>query len=183
MYFLLKADMVLTLIFMLLTGLFRETSFHVVTWVGLWMLLDRERSLLERVCWFGAFAVAFLVEYKGLRQFYPGPVTGDGHLLFNPRDIFLGRGTMSLTAICSVGLEAVFALVCLRWVRQLDVRDWRRGFFIANCCVLPAWWIFYRVMNSNLSEFRLLMPAVLPCVFGLAYRGGAPALRDAQSGI
>lgn len=168
MYCLLRERLALTLLFMLLTGLFRETSFHVVTWVGLWMLIDRCHSPRQRVTWFAAFAAAFVLEYEGLRHFFPGPITGGGHILFDPRAIFLGRGMLSLTAICSLGLEAVFALVCLNRLRS-TAPDWRRSFFVANCCVLPAWWIFYRMMDSNMAEFRLLLPAVLPCVYGLAY--------------
>jgi hypothetical protein len=183
LYLLLKGDMGLTLVFMLLTGLFRETSFHVVTWVGLWMIIDRTRPLRERMLWFVAFAAAFVLEYKSLRHFYPGPVTGEGHILIDPRAIFLAPGMLSLTAICSLGLQAVFALVCLNRLWPIRTPDWRRGFFIANCCVLPGWWIFYRMMDGNLAEFRLLLPAVLPCVYGLAYASAAPAPAPAQSGM
>ncbi|HEV2700330.1 MAG TPA: hypothetical protein VGV09_01775 [Steroidobacteraceae bacterium] len=182
LYCLLRGNMGLTLVFMLLTGLFRESSFHVVTWVGLWMILERTRPLRDRILWFAAFAAAFALEYKGLRHFYPGPMTGDGLIVLNPRDIFLGRGMLSLTAICSLGLEAVFALLCLNRLLPIKIPDWRRGFFIANCCVLPAWWVFYRIMNGNMSEFRLLLPAVLPCVYGLAYASGAGGRARAQSG-
>jgi hypothetical protein len=183
MYFLIKEDLGLALLFMLLTGLFRETSFHVVVWVGLWTLLARTRSLRERVMWLGAFAASFVVEYKVVRHFLPGPVTGGGHILIDPRAIFLGRGMLSLTAICSLGLEAVFALVCLNRLWPSQTRDWRRAFFIANCCVLPGWWIFYRMMDSNMSEFRLLLPAVLPLVYGLAYATGSASRTTDQSGI
>jgi hypothetical protein len=69
LYFLLKGNLGLTLVFMLLTGLFRETSFHVVTWVGLWMIIDRTRPLRERALWFAAFAAAFVLEYQALRHF------------------------------------------------------------------------------------------------------------------
>jgi hypothetical protein len=183
LYFLLQGNMGLTLVFMLLTGLFRETSFHVVTWVGLWMIIARTRPLQERVLWFAAFAAAFVLEYKLLRHFYPGPVTGEGHILIDPRAIFLAPGMLSLTAICSLGLQVVFALVCLNRLWPSKTPDWRRGFFIANCCVLPGWWIFYRMMDGNMAEFRLLLPAVLPCVYGLAYVSAAPARPLAQSGM
>ncbi|HTC52154.1 MAG TPA: hypothetical protein VK700_09485 [Steroidobacteraceae bacterium] len=183
LYWLLKGDMGLTLVFMLLTGLFRETSFHVVTWVGLWMIIARTRPLRERVLWFAAFAAAFALEYRLLRHFYPGPVTGGGHILIDPKAIFLAPGMLSLTAICSLGLEAVFAILCLNRLSTMSTTDWRRGFFIANCWVLPGWWIFYRMMDGNMAEFRLLLPAVLPCVYGLAYAGGTPGRTLSQSGI
>jgi len=183
MYFLLKEDMTLTLVFMLLTGLFRETSFHVVTWVGLWMILARTRPLRERVLWFLAFAAAFVLEYKAIRHFLPGPVTGGGHIVFDPRAIFLGRGMLSLTATCSLGLEAVFALAGLNRLFKVQTRDWRSTFLIANCCVLPGWWIFYRMMDSNMAEFRLLLPAVLPCVYGLAFATGRETRASGQSGM
>lgn len=183
LYFLLKGNMGPTLLFMLLTGLFRETSFHVVTWVGLWMIIDRTRPARERIVWFAAFAAAFVLEYTLLRHFHPGPVTGGGHILIDPKAIFLAPGMLSLTAICSLGLEAVFAILCLERLWSIRTQDWRRGFFIANCCVLPGWWIFYRMMDGNMAEFRLLLPAVLPCVYGLAYAGAAPRQPSAQSGI
>ena len=183
LYFLLRGNMGLTLAFMLLTGLFRESSFHVVTWVCLWMLIDRTRPVRERIAWCAAFAAAFVLEYKSLRHFYPGPMTGDGLIVWDPRAILLGRGMLSLTSICSLGLEAVFALVCLNRVLRIKTQDWRRNFFIANCCVLPAWWFFYRIMNGNMSEFRLLLPALLPCVYGLAYAAGTAGRARAQSGM
>jgi hypothetical protein len=95
----------------------------------------------------------------------------------------LARGLLSLTSICSLGLQAVFALVCLNRLWPIKSTDWRRGFFIANCCVLPGWWIFYRMMDGNLAEFRLLLPAVLPCVYGLAYASGTAGRSPAQSGM
>lgn len=183
LYFMLRGNMGLTLVFMLLTGLFRESSFHVVTWVALWMIIDRTRPLRDRMSWLAAFAAAFALEYEGLRHFYPGPMTGDGLIIWDPRAIFLGRGMLSLTSICSLGLEAVFALVCLNRLLPIKTQDWRRNFFIANCCVLPAWWVFYRIMNGNMSEFRLLLPALLPCVYGLAYAAGTAGRARAQSGM
>jgi hypothetical protein len=183
LYFLLKGNMELTLVFMLVTGLFRETSFHVVIWVGLWMIIARTRPLRDRILWFAAFAAAFVLEYKSLRHFYPGPMAGGGNMLFDPRAIFLGPGMLSLTSICSLGLQAVFALVCLDRLGPIKTRDWRRAFFIANCAVLPGWWLFYRMMDGNMAEFRLLLPAVLPCVYGLAYASGAPGRSLAQSGM
>jgi hypothetical protein len=183
LYFLLRGNMGLALVFMLLSGLFRETSFHVVTWVGLWMIIDRTRPLRERMLWFVSFAAAFVLEYKSLRHFYPGPMTGAGQIMFDPRDIFLGRGMLSLTSICSLGLQAVFALVCLDRLWVIRTPDWRRTFFIANCCVLPGWWLFYRMMDGNMAEFRLLLPALLPCVYGLAYASGGVGRAAAQSGM
>lgn len=183
LYFMFRGNMALTLIFMLLTGLFRESSFHVVTWVALWAVIDRTRPLRDRMVWFAVFAAAFVLEYTGLRHFYPGPMTGDGLIVWDPQTIFLGRGMLSLTSICSLGLEAVFALICVNRLLPIKTQDWRRTFFIANCCVLPAWWIFYRIMNGNMSEFRLLLPAVLPCAFGLAYATGTTGRARAQSGM
>lgn len=181
MYCLLRERLGLTLLFMLLTGLFRETSFHVVTWVGLWVLLSGSRPARERVGWFCVFALAFILEYKAIRHFYPGPVTGAGHLVFDPREIFLGPGMLSLTAICSLGLEAVIALLCLNRLLRHPSGDWRRRFFLINCCVLPAWWIFYRMMDGNLSEFRLLLPALLPFAYGLSLGcSGSTAARCEQ---
>ena len=184
LFFLLRERLGLALMFMLFTGLVRETSFHIVTWVGLWMLLSRSRPIQARLMWFLAFVVAFVVEYQTVRHFYPGPMAAGG-ILTDWRDIFLSKSTLSLTVICSLGLQIVLALACLNRLRNRQLVDWRGAFFVANCCVLPAWWIFYRVMASNLAEFRLLMPALLPLVYGLAEAADRSVAREVgpQSGI
>ena len=46
--------------------------------------------------------------------------------------------------------------------------DWRRPFFRLNCLAFPGWLIFYRMMAGNLSEFRMLFPVLIPCIYGIA---------------
>jgi hypothetical protein len=169
LYFLMSERLGITLVFMLLAGLFREAAFHAVAWVGLWMLISRSKPLAERLAWTVAFAAAFAIEYFAVRHYFPGPLTASGSVALDPRVIFLDRKTLSLTAICSVGLEAVLALACLNKLRNADAADWRRRFLVINCYALPAWMIFYRMMGGNLSEFRILLPAILPCIYGLAF--------------
>jgi hypothetical protein len=67
-------------------------------------------------------------------------------------------------------------------MRGVPRTDWRRGFFVANSWAFPAWLLFYRMLNGNLSEFRLLFPVLIPCIYGIAYghsrqSGGAQVLQ------
>lgn len=169
MYFLLRERLGWALAFMLLTGLTRESAFHVVTWVALWMLCSRSLPLGRRLAWVGAFAVTFVLEYLAVRHFFPGPMTSVGGVVLDPTAIFLGKQVLSLTNTCSVGLELVFAAACLNRLRNADRTDWRYRFFVVNCYALPAWMIFYVMMHANLAEVRLLLPALLPCIYGLAF--------------
>lgn len=169
LYFVLQERMLLALVFMLVTGLFRESAFHVVFFVVLWAWCARSRSIGNKVGWLLGFAVAFVVEYRIVRHFFPGPVASGGGIILDPRVIFLDRGTMSLTTLCSLGLAALFPIACFMKLRALGDGDWRSKFFLLNCYAFPAWVVFYRMMNGNLSEFRMLLPALLPCIYGLAF--------------
>jgi hypothetical protein len=134
-----------------------------------WALYDTRRPRRERVSWVGVFALTFLLEYLTVRHFFPGPVSSAGGLLLSPREIFFGAGMLSLTTICSLGLAALFPIACLVKVRDLRADDWRRGFFTLNSYAFAGWVVFYRMMNGNLSEFRMLFPVLLPCIYGVAY--------------
>jgi len=48
-----------------------------------------------------------------------------------------------------------------------------------NCYAFPGWIVFYRMMNGNLSEFRMLFPALLPCMYGIAYGARRAKVRAA----
>jgi hypothetical protein len=112
----------------------------------------------------------FVAEYVAVRHFFPGPVSSAGGLILDPRRLFLDKGLLSLTTICSVGLAALFPIACLAKLRATGgANDWRFRFFELNCYVFPGWLVFYRMMNGNLSEFRMLFPALLPCMYGIAY--------------
>lgn len=174
MYFLLRERLGWALAFMLLTGLIRESAFHVVTWVALWALCSRSVPWGRRFTWLCAFAVTFILEYLAVRHYFPGPLTSVGGVLLDPRAIFLGKQMLSLTNTCVIGMQLVLAAVCLNRLRDTDPADWRHRFFVVNCYALPAWMIFYVVMNGNLAEFRLLLPALLPCIYGLAFATPAP---------
>jgi hypothetical protein len=177
MYFLLRERLGWALAFMLLTGLIRESAFHVVTWVALWSLCSRSVPAGRRFTWLCVFAVTFALEYLAVRHYFPGPLTAAGGVVLDPRAIFLGRQMLSLTNLCTVGMELLLAAVCLNRLRDGDRADWRDRFFVVNCYALPAWLIFYVVMNGNLAEFRLLLPALLPCIYGLAFATSAPVRR------
>ena len=93
------------------------------------------------------------------------------------RRLLLSAGLMSLTTVCSLGLAVLFPIACLLKADCGPPSDWRRRFFVINCWLFPAWIVFYRMMSGNLSEFRLLLPVVLPCIYGIAH-----AHREAQLG-
>jgi hypothetical protein len=181
MYFLLRERLGWALAFMLLTGLIRESAFHVVAWVALWSLCSRSVPWGRRFAWLSVFAVTFVLEYLAVRHYFPGPLTAAGGVVLDPRAIFLGKQMLSLTNTCVIGMELVLAAVCLNRLRGTDRADWRHLFFVVNCNALPAWMIFYIMMNGNLAEFRLLLPALLPCIYGLAFATAAPVRRFAAA--
>lgn len=170
LFCLLRGQLLFALIATLLTGLFRETSFHMIWLVALWMGCDESVPWRRRWLWAGVFTVAFVSEYWLVRRFFPAPLSSaTGGINLDPRSIFLDRGSMSLTALCSLGLAVLFPITCWIRVQAVAERDWRRRFFIGNCWAFPAWLIFYRVMNGNLSELRMLFPVLIPCIYGIAY--------------
>ena len=179
LYMLLQQRRPAALLLMLVTGLFRESAFHMVWLTMAWALCDRERPTVERVAWPSAFAVAFVLEYLAIRRFFPGPISASGAVILDPRILFLGAGLLSLTTICSLGLAALLPIACaLRW-HDLPEAGWRRRFFLLNCWIFPAWIVFYRMLSGNISEFRMLFPALLPCIYGIAYAGRQRELQAA----
>ena len=178
LYCLLQERLVYALLLMLGVGLFRETSLHMVWFVALWAICLPVRRRGSRWVWVGVFALAFVAEYVLVRRLFPGPVSSAGAVILDPRAIFLDRGMLSLTTICSLGLAAVFPLICLLRLGALPGDDWRRRFFQLNCYAVLGWVIFYRMMAGNLAEFRMLFPVLLPCIYGVAY---AAAVRHEPS--
>jgi hypothetical protein len=190
LYFLLTQRFWPALLLMLVLGLFRETSFHIVWLVAVWAWCERGRSLRERLIWLGVFAAVFAAEYLAIRQLFPGPISSRGGVDLDPR-LLLDSGSTSLTILGSVGLAVLFPLACLLYVRSLPPEDWRRAFFRINAYVFPAWLVFYRLLNGNLSELRMLWPVLLPCIYGIAYAaarnketgaGGSQQQGELQSG-
>ncbi len=157
------------LIFLLVTGLFRESSFHGVAFAALWAVTCHRRPVIVRFAWVGAFAGAFVAEYLLVRRYFPGPLSASGGVILDPWYIFLGSGMWSLTTICSLSLAALFPIAYLVRASAVPDTDWRRRFFLLNCYLFPGWIVCYRMLSGNISEFRLLLPALLPCIYGLAY--------------
>jgi hypothetical protein len=176
LYFLLRERPALAILFMLITGLFRETSFHLVVFAAIWAISTPSRSATSKAMWVGAFAAAFALEYALVRHFFPGPIASAGGIIFDPRQIFLDRGFLSLTTVCSLGLAILFPVAAWVRLRPLPGGDWHKQFFVLNCYCFPLWIVFYRMMNGNLSEFRMLLPALLPCIYGIAYAAQQPGI-------
>jgi hypothetical protein len=171
-WLLLEERLLPALLWTLLAGLFRESAFHMVWLVAAWAWCASSQPLGKRLAWLGAFAIAFALEYVAVRRFFPGPISASGGIILDPRTLF--DGLRSITVICSLGLAALYPLACLLRVREIPAEewpkaDWHRQFFTLNCFVFPAWIILYRMMSANISEFRVLLPAILPCIYGIAF--------------
>jgi hypothetical protein len=65
-------------------------------------------------------------------------------------------------------LALVIVLDCLVKIKSMPRDDWRTRFFRLNSFALPLWIVFYRSLNGNISEFRMLWPVILPCIYGIA---------------
>jgi hypothetical protein len=146
------------LIPMLIAGLFRESAFHVV-----WFVIARSLARKETLTLAVGFLAAFLIEYVAVRHFFPGPLRS-GYVSIH--EMLLGGGVISLTSFGSLGLA--IALV-LGYFMQCNPTDWQGRFFLYNCYAFPAWLLFYRFFGGNLSEFRLLLPCLLPVLVGYSY--------------
>jgi hypothetical protein len=174
--FLLQEKLLAALVCMLITGLFRESAFHLVCMVGVWAFVASHQTMAKRLLWPVLFAVAFVVEYKAIRIWYPGDVRGmafyQAMLLVHPEQIIFGNGFWSLTTLMTLPLAAMFPLAC-GLLKQAPKGDWRRRFFVINCWLFPAWLVFYRVQAGNLNEFRMLWPFLAPYLLGLAWRHAA----------
>jgi len=124
---------------------------------------------MRRAAWVVIMALVFALEYKAIRIYFPGPLTGisTGGLLLSS-EIFTGAGLLSLTSLATLPLAALFPLVylCLRIPgRENAAFD---KFFLLNCLAFPFWLIFYRMFSGNITEFRMLWPVLLPLVYGMA---------------
>jgi hypothetical protein len=161
------------LVCMLITGLFRESSFHFVILVFFWSLSQHERPMRVRAGWTIAFAVFFVIEFEIVRHYFPGPIKGAGFmlqiLLRDPLSIFTGGGFWSLTTIVTLAFGMLFPLGYAS-LKMGRLQGWHERFFFLNCLAFPCWIIFYRMQGGNISEFRMLWPVILPYVYGLAWR-------------
>jgi hypothetical protein len=169
---LLREQMLGALVFMLLTGLFRESSFHMVIMVGTWAWVANHQTRARRALWLLAFALCFVLEYKLIRVFFPGDPRGVGwysQVLSEPARLLFGGGLWSLTTLMTLPLALLFPVAC--WLLQdPQASGWERQFFRLSCLAFPVWLIIYRVQGGNISEFRMMWPAMLPCVLGLAWQ-------------
>ncbi len=180
LYFVLQTNFILAAMLMAVTGLFRESAFHVVYFVLIWSVCDRRPSLANRAAIVLGFAALFVVEYKLVRVFYPGPISvvaGQYGIETSVTRIFFEKGLWSLTTVATLALHVLFCAYYLVTRDGRRTQSWRDSFFLLNCLSLPLWIIFYRMLGGNISEFRLLFPALLPIVYGVAYNARSEVLR------
>jgi hypothetical protein len=179
LFFVLQERLGRALGIMLVVGLFRETSLHLLWFVAAWAMCAPSPSIMRKASWIVAFAAAFAVEYWAVRIYFPGPISSTGGLIYDPRELFLGKGMLSLTTLCSLLLAALFPLLCWAKIRVLPSSSWEIRFFTLNCAIFPLWIVFYRMLSGNISEFRMLLPAILPCIYGISYALISPNIRTA----
>jgi hypothetical protein len=161
---------------MILTGIFRESSLHIVSFALAWAICKREVPIERRVSWAAAYVLTFVAEYSTIHRFYPG----HGSLIFNLHDIVFGRGLWSFTCIVTLAIVAIVPTLYVAHQGFKFSSNWRRNFFALSCAATPFWILFYRIMGGNISELRMLIPVLLPIFYGLSLDSDEPlsALRN-----
>jgi hypothetical protein len=176
MFLVLEERLGAALIVMLVAGLVRESSLHIVWLVLCWAICRRYVSVSRRSMWVCIFAGAFTVEYLIIRSIFPSR----SQFVLNPYDIFFEKGLWSLTCIVTL---AIYFIIPIHYLITRGFRvseDWRQNLFVLNCAVTPLWIIFYRMMDGNISELRMLIPVLLPIFYGLAMEPEAGPRRSSQ---
>lgn len=170
--FILREQMTLAFICLLVLGLFRESAFHVVVLVAIWSIVARHNTFGRRAMWAFIFAIAFVVEYKLIRHWFPGESRGldfyQKMLLGQPGELLLGGGMWSLTTLMTLPLALLYPIAWLLLKKQM-APSWEQNFFLYNCLAFPLWIVFYRVQGGNINEFRIMWPFIMPLVVGLAW--------------
>jgi hypothetical protein len=154
----------LALLAIVIGSAFRESMLHIVFFAMCTLLVP---SLRVHAGWIVAMFVVFFAEWFVIRKFlFPG--SGQNHFVWR-----IWRHLGSLTLWASVGLVAWYTaqstLAIARRVTRVGWDDVDLFFWIQVLAVVP-WLLFYTVNNGNLSEFRMLLPVLVPLVFALAYR-------------
>jgi hypothetical protein len=165
-YFFIENRVFQALFCMLLTGVFRESSFHFVIFSLIFSLTNVKAS--ARFLLFPIFLISFLIEYKVIRYYFPGPISSIG-LLPGFQDLFTGKGLISLTTIVTLSLALTFPAKFLLMRNTLE-KDWIYDFLKINAYIFPIWILFYRLMSGNISEFRIMWPILIPCIYGIALK-------------
>ena len=154
----------LALLAIVIGSTFRESMLHIVFFAICALLIP---SLRIGAGWAAAMFVVFFAEWFVIRKFlFPG--AGENHFVWR-----IWRHLGSLTLWASVGLVAWYTaqstLAIARRVTRLGWDDVDAFFWLQVLAVVP-WLLFYTIINGNLSEFRMLLPVLVPLVFALAYR-------------
>lgn len=171
---LLSERLMLALACLLITGLFRESAFHLMVMSAMWALCAKHQTLAKRITWPLVFGALFVIEYKVIRAWYPGAVknVGDYASLLTTeglRSLLLGGGLWSLTTLLTLPLAAAYPWAWWRFKRHAGQHEWQHRFFLLNCLAFPGWVFFYRAQGGNINEFRIMWPFLLPCLMGLAW--------------
>jgi hypothetical protein len=73
--FIFRKELIYAFFCFIITELFRESSFHILTFVGVWAFVDKYYPYKTRFAWLALFFLIFVLQYKVIRHFYPSPIT------------------------------------------------------------------------------------------------------------
>jgi hypothetical protein len=154
---------------MIVGGLFRESTMHIVWFAGALAFLRGDR---KRLALAAAMGVVWFVEFKLIRNHFGSTADipmASGSDLRNP--------SLLLSVAAALLFAAVAAIDLARRDRSHlagdDLAMFR--FFALQIAVVPGWFVFYRLAGGGLAEFRMMLPVLLPIALSLAWmpRGAA----------
>jgi hypothetical protein len=102
--FIFRKELIYAFFCFIIAGLFRESSFHILIFVGVWAFVDKSYPYKTRFAWVALFFLIFVLQYKVIRYFYPGPITSVGNIIFDLNQLIFGKGFWSLTTIITLSL-------------------------------------------------------------------------------
>jgi hypothetical protein len=155
---------VLTLIVLLICGLFRENNVHIA-WFAVSMLLIPELSV--GIVWTAIYVVAAVAEWWVLRRIIFDSGGNDVWYVIRINLASLTAYTVVALILCLAAL--VFVVVAARWGRAAR-RHPLDTFFLIQVLMVPVWLVFYLANGGNWSEFRIQLTTLLPLVYAVALR-------------
>jgi hypothetical protein len=157
------------LVVLLLTGMIRESALHLV-WFALSLLIIPAFS--PGIIWVIVYFIAFMVQWAVIRHFFPVPSPLRLHHMWG--DLTSPTLWASLAMLFWFTAQAAIQLAC-QAKAALRCREWT--FYAIQILMVIPWLMFYKCMNGNWSEFRMLMPIALPLIYCIAHRL-SPAQQD-----
>jgi hypothetical protein len=174
------------LVLLAIGGLFRESMIHgiLLVWTLMAVFPSRRRAL-----WALVHSAVVVGEYLFIRKVMFAHM---GSMVNQPR--FISDDLFSPALWGNVVMVLVitgFGIVCLARRCRAEGSPRACWFWWLQLAAVPGWFFMYRLAGGNLSEFRMLLPVVLPVLLVLSLRPGAltamqtslaarPAAREGQ---